>query len=142
MKRIVPAVLVVALALPVHAAASKRTYSGTVDAASGSISFTLKKRKARKLVKNFRFKQLPITCDDGATTTRGHLTFGMKVKKRRFKGRAENDAGGELRVAGRLTGGLKRAHGTVRLAGSVRTPGGGTGTNCATGKLGWDAERE
>jgi len=144
MKRamLVVLVLVLALAVPANAVAAKRSYSGELDAASGSIGFKLKKRKGKVKVKDFRFKQVPIACDEGATTTRGHLDFDLRARKRRFKGRAENDAGGKLRIAGRLTGGLERAHGTIRVFGSVRIPGGGTGTNCATGELDWNARRD
>jgi hypothetical protein len=148
MKRIVPAVLVVALMLPAHAAASRRDYSGAVDAASGTIEFTLKKRKATKKrpkttsVRRFSFDAVPVTCEGALGTTTGHLKFGMRVIDKRFGARGADDEGSNVRVKGTLKQKGKRVVGTLRLFGDVPLdPDARRGANCATGKLRWTAQR-
>jgi hypothetical protein len=150
MKRIVPAVLVLALALPATATASKRTYSGAVDAASGTIEFTLKKKKATKRnprktsVRNFTFVGVPVTCDAGPATTSGTLTFGMRVIRKQFSADADDGAGSNLHVEGTLKQRGKRTVGTLSVFGEVPLDPDGAqrGVNCETGELAWEAERE
>ena len=150
MKRIVPAVLVLTLALPATATASKRTYSGAIDAASGSIEFTLKKRKATKRkpkrtsVRNFTFFDVPLTCDAGPATTSGRLTFGMRVAQKEFSADADDGAGSNLHVEGTLKQRERRTVGTLRVFGEVPLDPDGVqrGANCDTGELGWQAVRE
>ena len=146
MKRIVPAVLVLVLALPAHAGAAKRDYAGAVDAASGSIAFVLKtkvkKGKRRTSVRTFKFREVPIVCDAESGTTRGRLTFEMRVKRKRFGALAEDDQGSQLRVKGALKQRGKRVVGTLRIFGAVPLdPDAHRGANCATGKLRWNAQR-
>lgn len=149
MKRIVPAVLVLALALPAHAAASKREYSGAVDAASGSIDFTLKKKRKkgkkgrRMTVRGFEFRNVPVACDDVSGTTSGRLTFGIRVRKKKFEAAADDDGGSNLNVKGTLKQKGKRTVGKLRVFGDVPLDPNGEqrGTGCNTGRLEWDAAR-
>ena len=147
MKRIVLAVLVLALVLPAHAAAAKRSYSGAFDAVQGSIDFTLKKKGTKKRkktsVRGFTFLEVPITCDTGSATTSGRLTFGMRVAKKRFSADADDDQGSSLHVEGTLKQKGKRVVGTLRVFGSVPLDPDGQirGTNCDTGVLEWSAAR-
>ena len=150
MKRIVLAVLVLALAVPANAAAGKHTYSGAFEAASGSIAFKLKKTKATKrkrkktTVRRFAFREVPVTCEGASGTTTGHLTFGMPVIKKRFGASADDGNGSNVRVKGTLKQKGKRTVGTLRVFGDVPLDPEGTerGTNCATGKLAWEARRD
>ena len=147
MKRIVLAVLVLALALPAHAAAGKRSYTGAVDAAAGSIAFTLKKKgkkkKKKTSVKNFTFREVPITCEIGAATTSGRLTFGIRVVKKRFSADADDGEGSDLHVEGTLKQKRKRVVGTLRVFGAVPLDPDEQvrGADCDTGVLEWDAGR-
>ena len=150
MKRIVAAVLVLALALPAHAAAAKRDYTGAVEAASGSIEFTLKKKKKKgkkgktQTVKDFEFRNIPISCTDTTGTTSGRLTFGMRVRKKKFEAAADDGEGSNLNVKGTLKQKGKRITGTLRVFGDVPLDPAGEqrGTGCATGELEWDAARD
>jgi len=142
MKRIlVPLALVIALAVPAPAAAATRSYSGDVGGAA-TLSFTLKKRQGKSTVKDFLFEQVPVQCAAGANTTSGHLTFGMKVEGKKFGAKAEDGAGSELQVDGKLKQQGKQARGTLRVHGAVPTDDGGRGTNCDTGVLHWNAARD
>ncbi|MGH2992430.1 MAG: hypothetical protein ACRDL1_02710 [Solirubrobacterales bacterium] len=143
MKRIlVPLALVVALALPVQAAAGTRHYSGAVDPA-GTVDFDVKKKRKQgkgkvKKVKDFAFLQVPINCVTGAATTSGHLNFGMKIEQGRFK--ASGIFGGSnLRVKGTVSGG--GSTGTIRVFGNVPLDDESVGVDCDTGVLDWSAAR-
>jgi hypothetical protein len=145
MKRIlVPLVLVVAIALPVQAAAGTRHYSGAVDPA-GTVDFDVKKKRKKgkgkgkvKKVKDFAFLQVPIKCVTGAATTSGHLNFGMKIERGQFKG-SGIFGGSNLRVKGTVSRG--GSTGTIRVFGNVPLDDESVGVDCDTGVLDWSAAR-
>lgn len=136
--------LVLALALPTQAFAKTREYTGTV-APSGTLEFKWKKKKKRKpKVKGLTFSQVPITCAEGANTTTGRLTFGIKVRKKRFQADAKDNEGSMLTVAGTVSKG--GSSGTIRVFGATPLDNPPTdpptrGTGCDTGVLNWTASR-
>jgi hypothetical protein len=134
-------VLIVALALPTQAIASTKSYGGGFDP-SGSLSFKVKKKKhKKKRVIKFLFQGVPMTCDDGAHTTSGLLTFAMKVKKGSFHGDASFNNQATLVVQGELSG--SSASGALQAIGALPIDGGdgAAGTNCDTGVRPWSAAR-
>jgi hypothetical protein len=142
MQRILlPLALAVALTLPADAMAAKRAYAGGIEP-SGELSFKLKQKRDRETIKNFAFTQVPIDCAEGAKTTTGHLTFGIRLEGKEFGARADNDEGSRLRVSGKLKQRGKRARGKIRIHGAVPTDDGATGTSCDTGILRWGTSRD
>ena len=133
--------LVFALALPAHAAAATRGYSGGLEP-SGELSFDLKHKRGVKTVKDFAFAAVPVDCAEGTSTTSGHLTFGMRLEGKEFGTRADDGQGSRLRVSGKLKQRGKRAEGKLRIHGEVPTEDGARGTSCDTGALLWDAARD
>jgi hypothetical protein len=132
-------ILALALALPAEAVAA-RSYSGDFDG-SGALSFKLAKRKGKTKVKEFEFEQVPVVCDSGPETTSGHLNFSPRVRRKEFRARGHNDAGGRVRVKGKLKNKRKRAEGTFRIFGTIPTDDGGTGVDCGSGTISWNATR-
>ncbi len=133
-----------ALALPGAAMAFTHPYLGAVEPA-GTVSFKVKKKHGKTRVIKFRFEAVPVTCDAGATTTFGHLKFGVKVKKRKFHAVAVADPpgpkeGSTLHVDGKLRNKSRRAEGELRVFGAAPTAA-GTGVNCHTGRRPWTAYR-
>lgn len=131
------AVLVLALALPVQAAAKTKRFSGNVTP-SGTIAFRVvqKKHSKKKRITKFSFFGIPVTCQEGARTTRGLVDFGAKIWHGRFKFVASNSiTGATLRIRGNLPAG------TLRVSGNVPIDPSGQGTNCDSGLLGWRAHR-
>ena len=140
-KILIAAVLSVALVLPAQAAAKAKHYTGTVSP-SGTIGFnvvTKKKKKGKKKpkpqVKGFNFAGVPVTCDEGAKTAHGFVSFPVKLVGGNFNIVAESSTGARLEVHGNL------ATGTISLTGNVAIEPSGTGTNCQSGVLSWTAHR-
>lgn len=139
MKRfLLTAVLAVALVVPAQAVAKKpRHYTGTVTP-SGTIGFkvTQKKHSKKKRVSAFNFAGVPLTCDDGAHTARGFVSFPVKLKRGKFNIVASSSVtGAKLEIHGNL------AAGTIQLSGNTAIEPSGTGSNCESGVLTWTAHR-
>jgi hypothetical protein len=136
-KFLIPAVLAVALVLPAQAAAKSKHYTGTV-APSGTIGFKVvqKRHSKKKSVTGFSFFGIPITCQEGAETTHGFVSFPVKLNKGHFKINASSSVtGATLKVSGSLSAG------TLHIAGNLPIDPSGTGTNCDSGVLSWTAHR-
>ncbi len=137
-KFLLPVALAVALVVPAQAAAKKpKHYTGTV-APSGTIGFkvTQKKHSKRKSVSGFRFAGVPVTCDDGAHTAHGFVSFPVKLNKGKFNIVASSSVtGAKLEVHGNL------AAGTIQVSGDTAIEPEGNGTNCESGVLSWTASR-
>jgi hypothetical protein len=135
---LIPAVLSVALVLPAQAVAKKpKHYTGTVTP-SGTIGFkvTQKKHSKQKSVSGFNFAGVPVTCEDGAHTARGFVSFPVKLNKGKFNIVASsNVTGAKLDVHGNL------AAGTIQLSGNTAIEPSATGSNCESGVLSWTAHR-
>jgi hypothetical protein len=146
MKRALVLLVALALALPANGIASSRGYSGAFDPA-GTLSFKVKKKHRKTRIREFRFEQVPITCDAGPDTTYGHLKFGVKVKKRKFHAAAVHDPpgpqeGSTLKLDGKLTDKGRHVDGTLRVFGSPPLGSGSIGTSCHTGTRPWSADRD
>jgi hypothetical protein len=84
-----------------------------------SVTFKLKPKVHRRVVRGFEFSRMPMECDhpDSSGFDLGGVSR-MKVHGRRFRGRS---AGGtalgrvDARVEGTLTSGAKRAHGRAKF---------------------------
>jgi hypothetical protein len=135
-KILIAAVLSVALVLPAQAAAKAKHYTGTVSP-SGTIGFKVvqKRHSKKKRVSAFNFAGVPVTCDEGARTAHGFVSFPVKLNKGRFNIVAESSTGARLEIHGNL------ATGTISLSGNVAIEPSGTGTNCQSGVLTWTAHR-
>lgn len=136
-KLLAPAVLAVALVLPGQAAAKARHYTGTVSP-SGTIGFKVvqKRHSKKKSVSGFSFFGVPVTCQDGAHTARGIVSFPVPLKKGKFKIHASSSVtGASLEIRGNLSAG------TIHLTGNTAIEPSGTGTNCDSGVLNWTAHR-
>ena len=137
-KFLVPAVLAVALVVPAQAVAKKpKHYVGGVSP-SGSIGFKVvqKKHSKKKSVAGFNFSAIPVTCDDGAHTAHGFVSFPVKLSGGSFAIHGSNSAtGATLDVEGTLSAG------TLHISGPVALDGGGTGSGCDSGVLSWTAQR-
>ena len=141
MKRIViGAVLIVALAFAAVAVANIRHYHGTVEE-GGSLKFRTKVRDDETIkVKRFVFKNVPMECDDGASTVGDAGTPPPPIRvndEHRFHGDFTSANGRKrLRIHGRFKDDDQKARGTLRVTGNF---GDGT-TNCDTGKTHWHAK--
>jgi len=137
-KLLIPAVLAVALVLPAQAAAKTKHYVGAVSP-SGSISFKVvqKKHSKKKSVQGLSFSGVPVNCADGPATTRGNVTFPVKLHKNgSFNVSASSSVtGASLQVNGNLSAG------TIHVSGNVPLDPSGTGSDCDTGVLSWTAAR-
>jgi hypothetical protein len=130
-------VLAAALVLPVHAEAKAKRYVGTL-APSGTIGFkvTQKRHSKKKRVIGFSFFGAPVTCQEGAKTTRGVVDFPARLKNGRFKIVAANHiTGASLSIHGNLRAG------TLRVSGNLPIDPSGQGTGCDSGVLAWTAHR-
>ena len=143
MKRIGSCALALTLGMALlapAATASSKSYAGTVSP-SGTVNFRVKTKqqngKKVRTVPNFHFDAVPVTCDDGAHTTRGNVTFSVRLnKQKKFNIKAENSAtGASLNIHGSVAG--KTATGTLHVSGDVPIETGSTGSNCDSGKLSW-----
>jgi hypothetical protein len=112
---------------------------GPVEA-GGLVGFNVKKTNRGKKVTRFAWGDgVPMTCNDGAQATSGHLTFGMKVKQGEFRATAVSEgATATARVAGKFVK-KRKAKGTLKVQGAVVGDDGVTHTGCNTGKLDWKA---
>jgi hypothetical protein len=146
-KRLVPivAVLALALALPAVSAAKSKHYAGTLSP-SGTVSFKVnkivkkgkkgKKKKTSTTVSNFTFDSVPITCTDGAHTTRGLITFSVKLRGS-FNIDGESSAtGAKVQIQGTTTAGTLHVSGNVPIDGTQNL-----GDTCDSGVLSWTAAR-
>ena len=136
-KFVIPAVLGLALAVPNQTAAKTKRYTGTLDPL-GTITFKVvqKKGSKKKQVTGFKFFGVPVTCQEGAKTTRGLVDFPARLRAGRFKIVASNSGtGATLRIHGDLPAG------TLRVSGDVPIDPSGMGTNCDSGVLSWTAHR-
>jgi hypothetical protein len=137
-KFLLPAVLAVALVVPAQAVAKKpKHYTGAVTP-SGTIGFkvTQKKHSKKKRVSGLSFSGIPVTCDEGPTTTHGFVSFPVKLNKGKFNINASSSVtGASLEVHGNL------GAGTIHVSGNVPIDPSGTGTNCDSGVLSWTAHR-
>ncbi len=144
MRRIfVPIALVLAAALApaAPAAAAKRSYAGDVEP-SGSIAFAVKSTKhgGGKIKKDLALSEIPITCEEGKSTTTATLGFSLEINDRnRFEGRASNQDKALLVVKGKVRRG--GSSGKAQISGPAPLDDGTTGTDCDTGKLRWTADR-
>lgn len=133
------AVTALALAIPATADAKKIKHRGSLQGVSSAkVSFAVKKKNG-KLVKvsNMRFRNLPVSCDDGASGTISAAipNFRLRDSKRftrRGPIRGPGINNGQLKVQGKLMGGGKRAKGTIKI--TFRSNG---GSDCGTGKRRW-----
>lgn len=137
-KLIVPLVLGAALLIPGQAVAKKaKHYTGTVTP-SGSIGFkvTQKKHSKKKNVSGLSFSGIPVTCDEGAQSTHGFVSFPVKLNGGSFSINASSSAtGATLQVNGTLSAG------TIHVSGNLPLDQGGSGSNCDSGVLNWTAHR-
>ncbi len=127
-------VAVIALAAPALAGAA--SYGGTFKD-GGTVSFKTVTRDGKIVrVKDFGWKNLPTTCDQGAFSYTATLPFSMGVKSLGF---AINATGGGVVqvVSGRFTDQRRKAGGTLNVFGDLAAGH----TNCATGLLRWSATR-
>lgn len=126
----------IALAGIAPAAASGATYTGAFPD-EGTVSFTTVKRHAKIVrVKDFAWKDVPVTCTQGDFTYTAQLPVSLRVTSRAFSIQA---LGTDLTqsVSGHFSKRGNRATGTLNVFGIL-----GLGeTGCATGKLGWSAVR-
>jgi len=144
--------IVVALAavllIPATAGAKTKVrfahYAGTASPA-GVVSFnmaTIKQRhkKARRLIGNFTFDGIPVTCADGPHVTQGHLTFAVKLLGGHFNMLASNSVTGAiLAIHGTVAG---PASGTIQVDGNVPIDASSNlGSDCHSGALNWTASR-
>jgi hypothetical protein len=115
-------------------------YTGTF-ATGGKLSFDLKRKGGKRLVKRWRWTDFPLTCDGTPQTTSSWYEFSLKARKRRFQGGAVLRRDGEIiggaRVAGEFARGYVTATGTFRVWG--RTPE--KYENCESKKVGWTASK-
>jgi hypothetical protein len=141
LKRIViAATLIVALVLAAVAVASIRHYHGHVRE-GGNLKFKTKVRDDETIkVKRFVFKNVPMECDNGASTVgdAGTPPPPMPVNdEHRFHGNFTSLNGRKhLRIHGRFKDDDQKARGTLRVTGNF----GGGATNCDTGKTHWRAK--
>lgn len=134
-----------ALALVVPASAvsdeAASTATGTAKKAGANVhfSFTIKNGEPQKVF-NFGWDPVPMTCDEGNSTTSGNGFRGGKLNSHgRFHKTSEADNGGgstgEVTIKGKFDGGHKW-EGTLQSTGDFN---GGALTNCDTGKVDWKA---
>ena len=133
--------MVVALVMPITAAAAIRHFQGR-DRDAGTVSFNarIKRGHARRVAVGFTWKNLPVHCHEGWTDTDGSFTRSMQVRHRRFHGTGgmRTDVGRVVaRVTGRFTGHKKKAHGTIRVHGDFSAGA----TKCDTGSDHREAHR-
>ena len=138
-KFLVPLALLCAMALPAGALAATKGYAGNT-APSGTVTFKVKKKNGKRKVKAFKFRDIPVTCDDGAHTTVGYLTFAQRINKQnKFNISARNSTtGAEVKVHGKVSG--NSASGTIKITGNVPIDANSaSGSNCTSGVLTWTA---
>jgi hypothetical protein len=135
MKRIGSCALALTLGMALMAPAATagtKGYSGTLSP-SGTVNFKVKttQHNGRKVrtVPNFHFGAVPVTCDDGAHTTHGNVTFSVRLNaQKKFNIKAESTAtGASLNIHGSVAG--KTATGTLHVSGDVPIETGSTGSN-------------
>lgn len=130
------AVTAIALVGIAPAAASAARYTGTFPG-GGTVSFKTVTRDAKVVrVKEFAWKNVPVTCAQGDSTYASQLPYSMRVVSRLFSFQAL-DVGLIQSVSGKFTNHQRRASGTLNVFGAL----GLTRTNCKTGELTWSAVR-
>jgi hypothetical protein len=137
LRKVIPAVLALALVIPAQATAKTKHYTGTVSP-GGTIGFKVvqKRHSKKKSVSAFNFAGIPVTCAEGPKTTHGFVSFPVKLNKGKFNISASSSVtGATLEVHGNL------AAGTIQVSGNVPVDPSGTGTNCDSGILSWTAHR-
>jgi hypothetical protein len=137
LRKVIPAVLALALVIPAQATAKTKHYTGTVSP-GGTIGFKVvqKRHSKAKSVSAFNFAGIPVTCAEGPKTTHGFVSFPVKLNKGKFNISASSSVtGATLEVHGNL------AAGTIQVSGNVPVDPSGTGTNCDSGILSWTAHR-
>jgi hypothetical protein len=137
LRKVIPAVLALALVIPAQATAKTKHYTGTVSP-GGTIGFKVvqKRHSKKKSVSAFNFAGIPVTCAEGPKTTHGFVSFPVKLNKGKFNISASSSVtGATLEVHGNL------AAGTIHVSGNVPVDPSGTGTNCDSGILSWTAHR-
>jgi hypothetical protein len=137
LRKVIPAVLALALVIPAQATAKTKHYTGTVSP-GGTIGFKVvqKRHSKAKSVSAFNFAGIPVTCAEGPKTTHGFVSFPVKLNKGKFNISASSTVtGATLEVHGNL------AAGTIQVSGNVPVDPSGTGTNCDSGILSWTAHR-
>jgi hypothetical protein len=144
-KRIVVcATLIVALAVPTVAGAWTHVFDGKFDP-SGTIELKIRKLHGRSKLTTVKFREVPISCDQGNETTSGNVLkqrVPVEGGKFRLTARATSaDDHSTLKLVGRLTHHGRRAKGTMRVHGAVVPLDGGTHGRCDTGRLRWHASR-
>jgi len=136
----VPLALLCALALPAGALAATKGYVGNTSP-SGTVTFKVKKKNGERKVKAFRFRDIPVTCADGAHTTLGNITSAQRINKQnKFNISASNSTtGAEVKIHGKVSG--ISASGTLKVTGNVPIDGdpSASGSNCDSGVLTWTA---
>jgi hypothetical protein len=137
LRKVIPAVLALAIVIPAQATAKTKHYTGTVSP-GGTIGFKVvqKRHSKKKSVSAFNFAGIPVTCAEGPKTTHGFVSFPVKLNKGKFNISASSSVtGATLEVHGNL------AAGTIHVSGNVPVDPSGTGTNCDSGILSWTAHR-
>jgi hypothetical protein len=130
------AIVAIGLIAIAPAAASAATYTGSF-ADGGTLSFKTVTRDGKVVrVKQFAWKNVPVSCDQGDFSYSAQLPFSMSVKNLAFSIKATG-VGVIQSVSGRLTHQRRQANGTLNVFGAL-----GLGkTNCSTGDLTWSAAR-
>jgi hypothetical protein len=138
---LIGASLIAVLAFPATLIAGIRHYEGTVEQ-GGTTRFVTKVRHGETIkVRHFVFNQVPMQCDDGASTVGdvGTPPPAMRVNARhKFHGNFTSGGGRRhLHIDGKIKHHGSKAKGTLRVRGDF----GGGATHCDTGKDDWSAER-
>ena len=128
---------IVALAAPAAAhGAQFRHYSG-VDEDGGTIEFQTKVVHGKiKQVNNFRWRGVPIRCDQGNFRNEGAFNFGIPVRHRRFHKTGFSSVA-TAHVEGTFFRHGRKARGELNVKGDF----GEHRTNCKTGTDDWHATR-
>jgi hypothetical protein len=138
---VVGTLAVVALLCGVAVALENGDYTGTVKNAPGELSFDVDKIDGHKSVVGFTVSGVEYTCDVGSDGTSDGMVFDTIARVHHDGTFATK---GEVFLLGsdphgKLEGviGHGKAHGTFKIKGELAGPS----TDCATGLLGWKAQK-